>query len=290
MTPQTTHTTLPSGLRVDLHLHSTASDGCWPPEELVRQVRDAGIGLFAVADHDTTENVPQVARLAQQSNIGFIPAVEISCTLQDTGVHLLAFGISPQDPSLLSLLQANWDRLASVDDQSINKLIQAGRDITWQEYERYEDQPTRGGWRALNFLIDRGLCSDVRSYFSDLFVGELALTYPTFAHANEAVEIAAKAGGTVICAHPGHSLRENRAQLESELLACGVKGFECHSPYHSPEMTRHYVELCRKHDLLITAGSDCHGGFARRAIGQPPAFLGDLNLGPLLDHVRLWAA
>ena len=147
--------------------------------------------------------------------------------------------------------------------------------------------PTRGGWRALNLLIDKGLCRNVNEYVTKLFVGEMTLTYPAFASPEDAIHVARQAGGVVVCAHPGHSLRDNRAQLENRLLACGVEGFECYSPYHSPELTRHYVELCREKGLLITAGSDCHGGFAGRSIGKPEAYLAELELGPVLSQFIL---
>jgi predicted metal-dependent phosphoesterase TrpH len=140
-------------MRVDLHIHSTASDGCWHPPQLVAQVRQAGIGLFAVADHDTVANVRPVEHLARDSGLAFIRAVEVSTTLDGHLFHFLGYGIDPEDPSLLRVLQENEETMESVDQQSIHKLIEAGYDLRPEEYDLYENDVTRGGWKALNLFI-----------------------------------------------------------------------------------------------------------------------------------------
>jgi predicted metal-dependent phosphoesterase TrpH len=238
-----------------------------------------------VADHDAVNNVPVAERLARGSGLAFIRAVEVSCTLGGHTVHVLGYGIDLRDPTLLGVLERNQRQLRSAGEESIHKLIQAGYDIDLQAYEAYQDDATRGGWKALNYLIDLGICRDVKDFFGRLFVGDMALSYPDFAAPDEAVRAIHQAGGTAICAHPGFGTREGGPGLLEELLACGVDGLECYTPYHDPAEIRYHVELCRRHGLLITAGSDCHGGFAGRALGVPPAHVTDLNLGPLFDHV-----
>jgi predicted metal-dependent phosphoesterase TrpH len=271
--------------RVDLHIHSTASDGRWTPQQVVSQVAQTGIGLFAVADHDTVDSVSAVERFAQRTGMGFLRAVEVTTTLDGRQFHLVAYGIDPAHPVLLEMLRENWEKLTSVDDQSIEKLIGAGYDLDLEEYAAYRHDPTRGGWKALNFLIDQGICRDVKDFFGRLFTGEMALTYPTFYSPDRAVRIIEQAGGTAVCAHPGHSNCDGEVSVLEQLVDCGVRGFECFSPYHDPQVTRFHVDFCRRHGLLITAGSDCHGGFVNRALGQPEAYLRDLNLGPLLSRI-----
>jgi len=273
-----------SPLRVDLHVHSTASDGRWPPARVVSEVARAGIGLFAVADHDTVANVLAVEQLAREKKLVFIRAVEVSATLDGHLVHILGYGIDPHDTALNALLWENWDKLAAVDDQSITILLEAGYPVSWSEFQAYEHDPTRGGWKALNYLIDKGICRGVRDYFERLFVGDMAITYPEFALPDRVVEVIHECGGTAVLAHPGHSLREDRLALLDQLLQAGVQGLECYSPYHNPQTTAQLVSLCHTRGLLITAGSDCHGGFVGRELGQPKAYLADLSLGPLLDY------
>jgi predicted metal-dependent phosphoesterase TrpH len=272
-------------MRVDLHIHSTASDGCWPPEELVARVRQTGIDLLAVADHDTVGSVLPVERLARGSGLGFIRAIEVSTTLDGHLFHLLAYGINLKDSALLEVLDDNWHKLTRVDDQSIAALIEAGYEISWEEYRAYENDPTRGGWKALNFMIDRGICRDVNDFYERLFVGDMALEYPSFIAPDEAVRIIHGAGGTVICAHPGHSTGGGSADLLEKLVDCGVEGLECYSPYHDEATIRHYLDFSRRRDLLVTAGSDCHGGFVGRPLGTPEAYVRDLRLGHLFEYV-----
>ena len=93
-----------------------------------------------------------------------------------------------------------------------------------------------------------------------------------------------EAGGMAICAHAAHSARQDLAVL-GQLVDLGLDGIECYSPYHDRATTHRLVAYCQAREVLITAGSDCHGGFAGRELGQPEAYAKDLDLGPLLEYV-----
>jgi predicted metal-dependent phosphoesterase TrpH len=271
-------------MRVDLHIHSTASDGRWPPEQLIHSVRQAGIDLFAVADHDTIANVLPVEQAVHGSGLSFIRAVEISTMLDGHNFHIIGYGLDPHHPELLLKLSENREKMESINRQAIDKLRAAGYDISHEEYESYEDNPLRGGWKALNLFIDRGFCSDVKDFFGRLFAGDMALAMPGFTPSEEAIRVIHDAGGKAVCAHPGHSARHDLTCLD-QLVDQGLDGLECYSPYHDRATTQRLLDHCRDRDLLITAGSDCHGGFVGRALGQPEAHADDLNLGTLLHHI-----
>jgi predicted metal-dependent phosphoesterase TrpH len=272
-------------MRVDLHIHSTASDGCWTPERLIDRVRRTGIGFFAVADHDTVANVRPTEALISGTGLAFARAVEISTTVHGRLFHILGYDIDPEDSALLRLLAKNRETMESIDQQSIHKLTTAGYEISMEEYERYEHDPTRGGWKALSLFIDRGFCSDVGDFFGRLFTGDMALVMPDFAPPGEVISTIQRSGGVAVCAHPGHSVRGSDLGSLDNLVALGLDGLECYSPYHDETLTRRLVAFARARDLLITAGSDCHGGFAGRTLGQPEVHLADLNLDPLLARV-----
>lgn len=277
-------------MRVDLHIHTTASDGTWTPQELVQQVQSAGIDLFAVADHDSVGNVCSVGALARQQGLAFIRAVEVSSTWNGQLIHILGYGIDLDNPALLAMIEENWRRLASVDDQSIHKLIAARYQITFEEFEAYQNNPSRGGWKALNFMIDKGICRDVKDFFGRLFVGEMTLHYPDFADPAEAVRIIHRAGGTAIWAHPDNNVRNGHTgdHVFEYVQSIGIDGLECYTPYHDVIATQRCLDFCHRHDLLITAGSDCHGNFVvERTLGQPEVYLPQLNLGPLLGYARI---
>lgn len=275
-------------MRTDLHIHTTASDGTWTPEETVAQVRAAGIGLFAVADHDTLKGALAVADIVRQTPgaPAFLPAVEISTALNGALVHILGYGVRPDHPSLNDLLQANRARLEWINEETIRRMVQAGYPIDLEAYAAYENDPRRGGWKGLNFLIDSGLCRDVRDFFERIFVDPVRPPMPDFPHPAEAVARIREAGGVPVLAHPGGSFRGQPIEAVLETFrALGIAGVECHTPYHSPETTARCREFCFRHGLLVTGGSDCHGSFADRQLGVPPVTADDLRLEVLREFV-----
>ncbi len=277
--------TFTKNMRADLHIHTVASDGTWMPQEVVKHVQAAGIGLFAVADHDTLEGALAVADIVRRTPgaPAFLLAVEISTLLDGALVHILGYGVRPDHPSLNDLLRSNRARLEWVNDETLRRMARAGYPVDLEAYAAYPNDPRRGGWKGLNFLIDAGLCRDVRDFFERIFVDPVRPPEPDFPHPEEAIHRIREAGGVPVLAHPGGSLGRFGPIEEAlaSFLAFGIAGVECHTPYHSPEMTARCQAFCLRHDLLITGGSDCHGEFADRQLGVPPLAVDDLRLGPL---------
>ncbi len=274
-------------MRTDLHIHTTASDGRWTPEEVVAQVQREGIQLFAIADHETVANVPPTAALAHQAGLAFLPGVEVSSRLNGQLFHILGYGVNPLDRGLDNLLAANTARLDWVNEESMRRVAQAGHPVDLEEYAAYQYDPSRGGWKSLNYLIDKGLCRDVHDFFSHLFVDPIRPPVPDFPPPSEVAAAIRIAGGVPILAHPGASLREQGASDETlaPFLDFGVVGLECYSSYHDPETTQVCLSFCDRHNLLVTGGSDCHGGFAGRRLGIPYVDTADLRLGELEDRI-----
>jgi predicted metal-dependent phosphoesterase TrpH len=271
-------------MRTDLHIHTTASDGCWPPERVVAEVEARAIGLFAIADHDTIANVPSTQALAREAGLGFLHGVEVNTRLDGHIFHVLAYGFDLEAPALATLLHENSARTDQYNENIVRCLIAAGYPIDLDDYFAYEYDRTRGGWKPLNFAIDRGFCADLGGYF-DLVAG-LPAELPSFPHPAEAVVVIREAGGVPILAHPGTSLAHAGITEETlyPFLDFGLAGLECYSHYHDEATTRFCLDWCKRHDLLITGGSDCHGGFAGRELGVPVVDTANLRLGELLEH------
>jgi hypothetical protein len=271
-------------LRADLHLHTTASDGRWPPEQLIDRVRGAGIAFFAVTDHDSLGSLAETAALVRGSGLRFLPGVEFSSRLNGQGYHLLAYGFDPENKDLRELVSANNARLTGASDEAIRLLADIGQAVSMEEYAGYSWDRKRGGWKGLNYLIDRGICSDVHEYFR--IFDEIGHPEAEFPPVDEVVDIVHQASGVVVLAHPGASFY-NGVDLErlDLLVEMGVSGLECFSFHHDEATTRGFLQYCHSRNLLITGGSDCHGGFAGRAIGVPPVYAADLRLGRLEDGV-----
>ncbi|MDY7075294.1 MAG: PHP domain-containing protein [Chloroflexota bacterium] len=273
-------------MHTDLHIHTTASDGCWTPEQVVIEVQARGIGLFAIADHDSIASVPTAEVLALEAGLTFLRGVEISTLLEGHLFHVLAYGFDLNNPAFALLLQENKAKLLQTNEVTLRLLVAAGYEIDLDDYAAYEHDRTRGGWKALNFLIDRGFCTDVRDYFENL-TANLPTNRPAFPHPTEAIPIIRGAGGVPILAHPGVSLRHVGVTGETlrPLLDSGIAGLECYSHYHDEATTRFCLEWCNRHDLLITGGSDCHGGFVGRELGVPAVDIADLRLGELEERI-----
>lgn len=268
-------------MRTDLHIHTTASDGCWPPEQAVAEVKAHGIGLFAVADHDTVAGVSAAEALAHQEGLAFLRGVEISTRLDGQVFHILGYGFDPQAPALVALLHENRLTLDRASDEAIQSLITAGYPIDWADYAAYTYERTRGGWKAYNFLLDRGLCSGIRDYFERLSPA-LPSDPPPFVSPAEAIAVIRQAGGVPILAHPGASFRPQVTEEGLQMfLDLGIAGVECYSYAHDEATTRFCLHWCARHNLLITGGSDCHGGLVPRELGIPPVDTAALRLGEL---------
>ena len=272
-------------LRADLHLHTTASDGRWPPEQLIEEMQRAGIGLFSVTDHDSLGSLAETAEKVRGNGLCFLPGVELSARLDGQVYHLLGYGFEPAEPHLVSFVEANNARLHRGSDDAVRLLAEAGYPISLDDYATYTWDRQRGGWKALNFLIDQGLCRDVRSYFSELFGDGLVHPEPDYPSPEKVIAVVRQAGGEVILAHPGASFYNGLdvGRLD-RLVEMGLAGVECYSFHHDEGTTRFFLEYCHRRNLLVTGGSDCHGGFAGRALGIPPVYASDLRLGDLLER------
>lgn len=283
-------------MRTDLHIHTTASDSRWTVEQVVAGVQAAGIGLFAIADHDSTSSVPRAEALARAAGIAFLRGVEVSTIDRDRNsgdssdgeraLHILGYGIDLDDAPLQALIAGNDAKLRATDDDHICDLIALGYPLDFEDYVAYEPTEIRGGWRSLNFLIDRGVCTDVRDFFANLWP-KMSHHWPDFAHPADVVAAIRCAGGVPILAHPGASFTFDgftEADLNA-VLEYGIAGLECHSYAHDATMTARFVDYCIRHNLLVTGGSDYHGGFAGRQLGVPIVDSAALRLGELEDKI-----
>lgn len=270
-------------MKVDLHIHTTASDGSWTPEQLISEVRQAGIRLFSVTDHDTVKNVPTAAKLAAAAGIFFLSGVEVCSTVRGQCFHILGYGIDPANRILLSLLEHNTQLMEETDENSIRKLIEDGLPLNYEEYRAYEHNPARGGWKSLSFLIDKGLCQDVGGFFRNLFTAERGISFPAFPPPADVIGAIKAAGGVAVLAHPGSGFHGMALEATLDYFAReAIQGVECFHPSHDQVITNRACAWCDRYGLLITGGSDCHGDFVpERRLGFPELTLEQLRLGDL---------
>ena len=193
-------------------------------------------------------------------------------------------GIDINNKHLLELMQHNEDLLAQKDVDSIRLLERDGWAVSSSEFAHYDYDRRRGGWRALAYLVDKGLCSGVNDFFQRIFTPEHDLGFPEFPPISQVVDAIHGAGGVAICAHAASGFHGPGLERVMDLLRVEpLDGFECYHSGHSKEGTERLLRHCRKHNLLISGGSDCHGAFVPgRNLGEPYVDTEMLRLDGLL--------
>lgn len=251
---------------IDLHLHTTASDGRSSPEVLVREVIAAGITTFAVADHDTVAAIPVVRRLAEDARLEFVPGVEITAVHLGRDVHMLGYFFDADSPALLQFLEdSRSDRLRRAR-LMCEKLAACNVPVSFDDLLR-QAGPTSGKSIArplvANALLRAGHVASVQDAF-DRFLAEGRPAYVarTGASPADVVRLIADAGGITSLAHPGPLGRD---ELIPALATAGLTALECFHSEHDEATTARYLGLAQTHDLLVTGGSDFHGAGDRRA-------------------------
>lgn len=274
-------------LKADLHMHSTASDGSYTPKELVAMIYRAQVELFALTDHDSTKNLKAMAEEASKLEINFLPGVEISSTFKGNLFHILAYGIDIENEELQKLLSSNSSLMEKKDDDSIRLLIKEGFTIDYEDYKAYEHIPSRGGWKTLNYLIDKGLCTDVGDFFGRIFNKGRVVPFPEFSHPSKVIEVVRRAGGAAILAHPVYDkVIDNLEENLEHFNDFGIAGIECYHPHHNEEAVKRCLSYAKANKLMITGGSDFHGVLIpSRKIGYPIIYTDALKIEGLEDRI-----
>jgi len=264
---------------IDLHLHTTASDGTLAPSELVFRARIARLSTIAITDHDTTAGTRAARAAARDAGIELIPGVEISSVDGGRDIHMLAYFIDPDAPALLAFLDAQrgerlrrltamGDRLASlgcaIDIEPILEHARCGRSV--------------GRPQVADALVRGGHAADREQAFSKfLEFGAPAFVPRAGATPFDVVRVVHEAGGVVSMAHPGVTRRDD---LIPALAAAGLDALEVRHSDHDEATEARYRALTTELGLAATAGSDYHGDSGRRAgmLGAVVMPAGDLDV------------
>jgi len=270
----------------DLHIHSCFSDGSMTPEEIYGAARESGVGVIAVADHDVIEGNARVRALCSGGDITCVSAVEIDALNNGSNFHILAYGFDMNDIGFISFLSHVRFMLDEVSVRLVEVMVPDHADISLDDYFDFVHDTRLGGWKALSYLTAKGLSASLKDgmkYYSMYGITSGAAGFPSIASIAIRVK---RAGGRSVLAHPGELIDPSdinafRSELET-IVSMGIDGVECYYPSHSPAVTAACLDLCARNDLIITAGSDCHGAFGGGKIGEPFIKLNELNLKDLI--------
>jgi len=254
--------------RADLHAHTTASDGTFTPRELVELAQVNGLAAVAVTDHDTTAGLAEALATGAELGVEVVPGIELSTTFEEREVHVLGYYYDPQHPELLALTQRMRDDRLDRMGKMIEKLQQAGVQISRAEVEAEAQGGAVGRPHIARVLMRNGYVQNIPDAFHQyLGTGKIGYVERLKITPAEAVMLILEAGGVPVIAHPG---LVGKDYLFDELVPLGLVGLEAYHPDHDPDERTHYAALAKHHGLLATGGSDFHGGGAehRGALGS----------------------
>jgi predicted metal-dependent phosphoesterase TrpH len=247
---------------IDLHVHSTFSDGTLTPAELLAEAEAAGLTALALTDHDTVSGLPEFQAAAEPSPVRAVPGVEISAEHSGGAMHILGYFMDPDHPGL----QAELHRIQAGRDarnrQMLEKINRLGYELSFDEVSARAGQEIIGRPHFADALIERGVFKNRKEAFRTLLArgarGYVTRYHPTPA---ECIRLIRAAGGAAVLAHPV-TLRLSRGKLRtlvSSLKTVGLAGMEVYYPEHNAGQLRVFEQVARQLRLVRTGGSDYHG-------------------------------
>jgi predicted metal-dependent phosphoesterase TrpH len=253
---------------IDLHIHSTASDGTLTPSQILAMAVRLGLKAVAITDHDTLSGSVDAKANGIPPELDFLSGIEISAAPPDAfgidgSVHILGYGIDPENPSLNRLLDASKNARENRNPKIIARLNKLGMDLTMEELDRIVGDATAGRPHIAQLMIEKGRVTSIDDAF-DRFLGKHKPAYVDKYRIpmDEAIGAINQAGGVAVLAHPFLIGLDDPSTFEAFLLvltSMGLAGIEAIYPDHPAAATDEYCRLARKHRLLITGGTDFHG-------------------------------
>ncbi|WP_462324780.1 PHP domain-containing protein [Desulfoplanes sp.] len=247
---------------IDLHSHSTASDGTLTPTELVKHASDLGLRALALTDHDTTNGLHEAMEAGKQYGVEVIPGCELSVTFQPGFMHIVGLWVPPDAPHLNTVLKDLRDKRATRNERIIAKLNGLGIDVTYREILDLAGDGTVGRPHFARVLMQKGIVSSIQQAF-DQYLGSTGSAYIPKDKLTPEMAIRAlnKEQATIVLAHPySLDLSGDAEAAEIERLGkLGIDGLEAYYSLHSPSQTKKYLDLCKRFELLPSTSSDFHG-------------------------------
>ncbi|GHD40015.1 PHP domain-containing protein [Streptomyces galbus] len=258
-------------MRIDLHCHSTASDGTDTPAELVRHASAAGLDVVALTDHDTTRGHAE-AIAALPAGLTLVTGAELSCRLGGVSMHMLAYLFDPEEPALLAERELVRDDRVPRAKGMVAKLNELGVPVTWEQVARIAGDGSVGRPHVATALVELGVVPTVGDAFTEEWLADGGRAYVAKHETDpfEAIRLVKGAGGVTVFAHPAASKR-GRTVPESaiaELAAAGLDGIEVDHLDHDADTRAHLRGLAADLGLLVTGSSDYHGSRKTVALGE----------------------
>lgn len=252
-------------MKVDLHIHSTYSDSSRSPEEIVAVAKERNVSLISICDHATIGAYDRLPQICERNDIKWILGVELSVLWKSESVHMLAYHFDKKDERMKRLISKQYGAIEC--EYIVYNMSKDYPQMSLEDYRAFEYPKEKGGWKYLYYAVAKGAARTYEEANSTIFskyampnhlsdFGECGM--------QDFCKLVKQANGVPVLAHPGYLYRQDPdgfVAILKEMKACGVEGVECYYPSHSKEITETCVDFCRRNDMRITAGCDCHGEF-----------------------------
>jgi len=255
---------------VDLHSHTTASDGALAPRDLVREAARRGVRVLAITDHDTTDGLAEALdEAARYPPLTVVPGIEINCDVEGGEIHILGYLLDYAAEWFQEFCRAQRAERAARVYRIAARLAELRMPIEPREVFDLVKEGAAGRPHIAQVMVNRGYVKSAREAFDKyLHAGGPAHVPRKKLEPGEAVAIVRKARGVPVLAHPGLAGKD---ELIPGLVRAGLMGIECYYAEHTAAQTAAYVQMCKDLGLLATGGSDFHGPHLGRtnALGSP---------------------
>ena len=243
---------------VDLHAHTVFSDGLFTPEKLVTEAARLKLTAVAITDHDAVGGIDRAIAAGRQLQVEVVPGVEMSCNASGVDVHILAYYIDYQNPAVLEFFEVVRRKRAERAEKMVAKMKELGVNISFDRVRALAQDAATGRPHVAQALVEAGAVRTVEEAFQRYIGYDGPAYFPKMQLTpKEAMEFIHRHGGIAVIAHPG--TYHNDGAVYSA-IAVGADGIEVWHPDHAPRNTDHYREVATKNGLIMTGGSDCHGG------------------------------
>ena len=248
---------------INLHAHSSRSDGTFTPTELVRLAGEVGLSTVALTDHDTTDGLEEAADVAGDLGLELVPGVEFSATYEGSSIHVLGYWVDPGHPEFAEELRRLRDDRFSRGEKMVEKLQALGYPITFERVREISGGGNIVRPHIARALVEAGVVPTEKDAFTEELIadGGRADVQKHALHPLDALALITRAGGVCVLAHPGMWAGQRSVPLEliQSMVEGGMAGLEADHPDHTPEHRAYYRELAGRLGVVATGASDFHG-------------------------------
>lgn len=244
-------------VKIDLHVHTTASDGRFTPLEVVKLASAKGIAYLAITDHDTIDGLDEASRACEKYKVHFFPGLELSTRYEEREIHILGYNIDWTSPSLLAKLKQLQESRKTRITQMVQNLAKIGININIEDVKKKFTGKSIGRPHIALVLKEQGIVRSIDEGIKNYLSPGCPAYIPRYRISPfEAIELIKEAHGIPVLAHPG---LECPTELIPALISLGLQGIEIFHPKHSSAQKKFYLDFAAAYRLLLTGGSDFHG-------------------------------